>query len=89
MSGTSPKPAATMALKTRSGTGAGPIDAKLCCPEAIDDCMGPENPVQFIDAFVEGLDLGGTGIAGVERTQTGRPGRSTPQCAYSAPSAAG
>jgi hypothetical protein len=42
-------------------------------PEAIDDCVGPENPVQFIDAFVEGLDLGGTGIAGVEPTETGRP----------------
>jgi hypothetical protein len=24
-------------------------------PEAIDDCVGPENPVQFIDALSKGL----------------------------------
>jgi len=53
-------------------------------PEAIDDCVGPENPVQFIDALSKGLISQGTGIAGVEPTQTGRPDRSIPQCAYSA-----
>jgi hypothetical protein len=25
-------------------------------PESVDDYVGPENPVQFIEAFVDGLD---------------------------------
>lgn len=26
-------------------------------PEAVDDYVGSDNPVRFIDAFLEGLDL--------------------------------
>ena len=29
----------------------------LFLPESVDDYVGPENPVRFIDAFVDGLDL--------------------------------
>lgn len=30
----------------------------LLLPEAVDDYVGPDNPVRFIEAFVDGLDLG-------------------------------
>ena len=30
----------------------------LLFPESVDDYVGPDNPVRFIDAFVDGLDLG-------------------------------
>jgi len=46
----------------------------LLLPEAIDDYVGADNPVRFIDAFVEGLDLKAAGFARVEATATGRPG---------------
>ena len=29
----------------------------LLLPEAVDDYVGADNPVRFIDAFVDGLDL--------------------------------
>jgi hypothetical protein len=29
----------------------------LLLPESLDDYVGTENPVRFIDAFVDGLDL--------------------------------
>ena len=29
----------------------------LLLPESLDDYVGPENPVRFIEAFVDGLDL--------------------------------
>ena len=29
----------------------------LLLPDSIDDYVGPENPVRFIDAFVDSLDL--------------------------------
>ena len=31
----------------------------LLLPDAVDDYVGPDNPVRFIDAFVDGLDLEG------------------------------
>src|SRR5829696_9345910 len=34
----------------------------------------PDNPVRFIDAFVDGLDLTAAGFVGVEPKATGRPG---------------
>ena len=37
----------------------------LLFPEAIDDYVGPDNPVRFIDAFVYGLDLTAAGFARV------------------------
>jgi transposase len=46
----------------------------LLFPEAIDDYVGPDNPVRFIDAFVDGLDLAAAGFVGVDAKPTGRPG---------------
>ena len=46
----------------------------LLLPESLDDYVGPDNPVRFIDAFVDGLDLAAAGFAVVEPKQTGRPG---------------
>jgi transposase len=46
----------------------------LLLPEAVDDYFGPDNPVRFIDAFVDGLDLAGAGFRRVEPKATGRPG---------------
>jgi len=46
----------------------------LLFPEAIDDFVGPDNPVRFIDAFVDGLDLATAGFARVAPEKTGRPG---------------
>lgn len=42
-------------------------------PEAIDDYVGAENPVRFLDAFVEQLDLVGLGFAHAAPAETGRP----------------
>jgi transposase len=46
----------------------------LLLPESVDDYVGPENPVRFIDAFVDGLDLTIAGFARVVPKWTGRPG---------------
>ncbi|WP_199751063.1 hypothetical protein [Bradyrhizobium yuanmingense] len=46
----------------------------LLLPEAIADYVGVENPVRFIDAFVDGLDLRSLGLARVDAKVTGRPG---------------
>ena len=46
----------------------------LLFPKAIDDYVGSDNPVRFIDAFVERLDLAAAGFVGVEPKATGRPG---------------
>jgi transposase len=46
----------------------------LLLPEAIDDYVATDNPVRFIDAFVDGLDLKAAGFARVEAKATGRPG---------------
>jgi hypothetical protein len=46
----------------------------LLLPEAIDDYVGPDNPVRFIDAFVDGLDLAKAGFTRVAAKATGRPG---------------
>jgi transposase len=42
-------------------------------PEAIDDYVGPENPVRFLDVFVEKLDLAGIGFTHATPANTGRP----------------
>src|SRR6185295_17783373 len=42
-------------------------------PECLDDWVDESNPVRFIDAFVDGLDLGGLGFDGVDAAETGRP----------------
>jgi transposase len=46
----------------------------LLLPESLDDYVGPENPVRFIDAFIEGLDLAAAGFGRVRPKETGRPG---------------
>ena len=46
----------------------------LLLPEAIDDYVAADNPVRFIDAFIEGLDLRVAGFERVEPKATGRPG---------------
>ena len=49
-------------------------DQLLLLPEAVDDYVEAENPVRFIDAFVDGLDLAAAGFRRVEAKATGRPG---------------
>ena len=46
----------------------------LLLPESLDEYVGPENPVRFIDAFVDGLDLTAAGFVRVASKVTGRPG---------------
>src|SRR6059058_3241937 len=46
----------------------------LLLPEALDDYVGAENPVRFIEAFVDGLDLITAGFIRVAPKRTGRPG---------------
>jgi transposase len=46
----------------------------LLLPEALDDYTCVDNPVRFVDAFVDGLDLVEAGFAGVQAMATGRPG---------------
>jgi transposase len=46
----------------------------LLLPESLDDYVGPDNPVRFIKAFVDGLDLAVAGFAGVDAKRIGRPG---------------
>jgi transposase len=47
---------------------------RLLLPEAVDDYVGSDNPVRFIDAFVDGLDLVKAGFARVQPKATGPPG---------------
>jgi transposase len=46
----------------------------LLLPEAIDDYVEADNPVRFIDAFVDGLDLSAAAFTRIEAKVTGRPG---------------
>ena len=46
----------------------------LLLPEAVDDYVSSDNPVRFIDAFVDGLDLAAAGFSRVAPKVTGRPG---------------
>src|ERR1700723_1404697 len=46
----------------------------LLLPESLDDYIGKDNPVRFIEAFVDGLDLSAAGFARVQSKETGRPG---------------
>src|SRR6202162_2156929 len=47
---------------------------RLLLPESLDEYVGPDNPVRFIDAFVDGLDLAAAGFVRVMAKATGRPG---------------
>lgn len=46
----------------------------LLLPEEMDDHVEPDNPVRFIEAFVDGLDLAAAGFARVAAKETGRLG---------------
>src|SRR4051812_41783779 len=46
----------------------------LLLPEVIDDYVAADNPVRFIEAFVDRLDLATLGFAGTVPKATGRPG---------------
>ncbi|MBT2246853.1 hypothetical protein JQK15_25440 [Sphingobium sp. BHU LFT2] len=46
----------------------------LLLPEAVDDYVGPDNPVRFIEACVDGLDLAAAGFLRVAAKETGCPG---------------
>jgi transposase len=45
----------------------------LLLPEVLDDYIGAENPVRFIDAFVGQLDLSRAGFSNAQLNETGRP----------------
>lgn len=45
----------------------------LLFPEVIDDYITEENPVRFIDAFVDSLDIKELGFKHAELKSTGRP----------------
>jgi len=42
-------------------------------PEILEDYIGEENPVRFIDVFIEGLDLSELGFGRAVPKETGRP----------------
>ena len=45
---------------------------EIQCPERLDDYITEENPVRFIDAFVDNLDLTTLGFQRVTPAATGR-----------------
>src|ERR1039457_6978413 len=45
----------------------------LLFPERLEDYIGPENPVRFLDAFIGGLDLHALQFAKARCADTGRP----------------
>jgi transposase len=46
----------------------------LLLPEVVDDYVGPDNPVRFIDAFVDRLDLAAASFGRVEPKGDWSPG---------------
>lgn len=42
-------------------------------PECLDDWVDESNPVRFIDAFIEALELRELGFSGLDPAETGRP----------------
>jgi len=49
-------------------------DQAQLLPARVDDYVEADNPVRFIDAFVDGLDLQEAGFARGQPKPTGRPG---------------
>jgi transposase len=49
-------------------------DQTLLLPNSVADYIGPDNPVRFVEAFVDQLDLQEAGFCRVEPKETGRPG---------------
>ena len=52
----------------------------LLLPDTVDDYVGPDNPVRFIDAFVDSLDLVGPGSNEQSRKRQGARGTIPPTC---------
>jgi transposase len=46
---------------------------RIMFPESLDEYIGDENPVRFIDAFVDSLDLHALGFEHAVAGDTGRP----------------
>ncbi|MEL6324804.1 MAG: IS1182 family transposase [Pseudomonadota bacterium] len=46
----------------------------MLLPAAVEDYVGPDSPVRFIDAFVDQLDLAALGFVRARPERTGRPG---------------
>ncbi len=49
-------------------------DQALLLPASVEDYVAADNPVRFIDAFVDDLDLGAAGFQRSQPKATGRPG---------------
>ena len=49
-------------------------DQALLLPALVEDYVSADNPVRFIDAFVDDLDLGEAGFVRAQPKATGRPG---------------
>ena len=49
-------------------------DQALLLPASVEDYVAADNPVRFIDAFVDDLDLGNAGFQRTRPKATGRPG---------------
>ena len=49
-------------------------DQTLLLPNSVAEYIGPDNPVRFVEAFVDQLDLQEAGFCRVEPKETGRPG---------------
>jgi transposase len=49
-------------------------DQMLLLPAVVDDYVAADNPVRFIEAFVDELDLKETGFLRSRPKTTGRPG---------------
>jgi transposase len=45
----------------------------MLLPECLDDYISAENPVRFLDACVDALDLAALGFQRVQAAATGRP----------------
>ena len=49
-------------------------DQTTLFPPCLEDWIAEDNPIRVVDAFVEALELGALGFAGVDAARTGRPG---------------
>ena len=52
----------------------------LLLPEVVDDYVGADNPVRFIDAFVDELDLAAAGFVRSRRRRRAAPAMGQPIC---------
>jgi transposase len=48
-------------------------DQWVLFPESLDEYISSDNPVRFIDAFVDSLDLAELGFSHTDLAETGRP----------------